>query len=365
MFKDKFEQLLSNYTDSITDKKKFSGLLKDFFPDNQMQVNLINTVYALGIVQDLNNVANINNSFAFRYVKQLVDEYGISRLNADWAVSVWCVCYGKNILHKPCDIEISQAKSGQKPAIVEEKNNDSNKQYADLFRYTKVDDGLGVIGFNGQNKKTIIFSDRYNGLPIKRIMPDSFADCEVQEVVMSGGISVIDNGAFKNCKDLKQVIFPMTLKEIGDNVFNGCESLITASLPIAIEQIGRYAFANTDLKNITIPKSVYWIGEGAYANCKRLNNVVIPDNIISIPDSMFKGCESLNEIKLSESVDSIGNNAFEGCSSLEMLIIPEAVKHIGENAFANVSPKFTLLCQRMSVAEHYAREHNITFQIIN
>lgn len=364
MFEKTFYQMLIDYPDVIQDKKKFSGIIKDYFPEQPMQVNLINTVYSLGIAQDIINTSNINNSFAFRYVKQLVDEYGISRLNADWAVSVWCVCYGKNVLHKPCDIEISQAKSGQKPAIVEEKNNDSNKQYADLFRYTKVDDGLGVIGFNGQNKKTIIFSDRYNGLPIKRIMPESFADCEVQEVVMSGGISVIDNSAFKNCKDLKQVIFPMTLKEIGDNTFNGCKSLITASLPIAIEQIGRYAFADTALKNITIPKSVYWIGEGAYANCKRLNNVVIPDNIISIPDSMFKGCEGLNEIKLSESVDSIGNNAFEGCASLEMLIIPEAVKHIGENAFANVNPKFTLLCQRMSVAEQYAREHNISFQII-
>ena len=364
MFKDKFEQLLRNYTDVITDKKKFSGLLKDFFPDNQMQVNLINTVYALGIVQDINDTSTINNSFAFRYVKQLVDEYGISRLNADWAVSVWCVCYGKNVLHKQCDIEISQAKAGQKPAIVEEKASDGNKQYADLFRYTKVSDGLGVVGFVGQNKRTIIFSDRYNGLPVKRIMPESFAGCEVQEVVMSGGISVIDEGAFKNCKDLKQVIFPMSLREIGNNAFDGCENLITAALPITIEQIGKYAFANTALKNISIPKSVYWIGEGAYADCKRLNNVVIPDNIISIPDKMFKGCECLTEIQLSESVDSIGSNAFEGCTSLETLVIPEAVKNIGENAFANVHPKFTLLCQRLSVAEQYARKNNIQFQII-
>ena len=61
-------------------------------------------------------------------LSSIVQNYGIFRTdlkgkNADWAVSVWCVCYGKNILHKPCDIEISQAKSGQKPAIVEEKNN--------------------------------------------------------------------------------------------------------------------------------------------------------------------------------------------------------------------------------------------------
>lgn len=364
MFQNKFEQLLKDYPDAVSDKRKFMGLLKDYFPDRQMQVNLINTVHALGIVQDIQGSSQINNAFAYRYVKRMVDEFGVSRLNADWAVSIWCVCYGQNTLGKRCDIKISQAKSAAAPAIAEERPSVSSKQYGDLFCYTKIPEGYGVTGFSGQNKRTIIFSDRYNGLPVRQIMPSSFMECEVQEVVMTEGMAVIGDSAFKGCYDLKQVIFPYSLREIQDNAFMGCGNLITASLPIALEQIGKYAFSGTALKKINIPKTVYWLGEGAYADCKRLNNVAIPDNIISIPDRLFKGCEALADIKLSESIDSIGESAFENCTSLQNLVIPEAVKNIGENAFKNVHPKFTLLCQRLSVAEQYARSHDIRFQII-
>ena len=146
--------------------------------------------------------------------------------------------------------------------------------------------------------------------------------------------------------------------------FRSCPALITAVLPRGVEQLGKYAFAGSGLKTITIPDSVYWVGEGVYSDCKRLNNVVVPDNIISIPDKMFSGCGNLSEIKLPETVDSIGAGAFENCSSLQSIVIPESVRSIGENAFAGTHPKFTLLCHRLSTAEEYARSHDITFQII-
>lgn len=126
----------------------------------------------------------------------------------------------------------------------------------------------------------------------------------------------------------------------------------------------KYSFAGSGLKTISIPRSVFWVGEGVYSDCKRLNNVVVPDNIISIPDKMFSGCGSLSEIKLPETVDSIGADAFRDCSSLQSIVIPESVHSIGENAFSGTHPKFTLLCHRLSEAEKYARSHDITFQII-
>ena len=227
-----------------------------------------------------------------------------------------------------------------------------------------MDGGYGVTGFSGQNKKTIIFSNRYNNQVVKRIMPRSFAECEVREAVMTDGIEAIDAGAFAGCTELKQVIFTNTLKEIGDCAFQSCPELVTAMLPQGIEQIGKYSFAGSGLKTISIPRSVFWVGEGVYSDCKRLNNVVVPDNIISIPDKMFSGCDSLSEIKLPETVDSIGADAFRDCSSLQSIVIPESVHSIGENAFSGTHPKFTLLCHRLSEAEKYARSHDITFQII-
>lgn len=53
MFEDDFVQLLKEYPDSIADKRKFVGLIKDFFPGQQMQINLINTTYELGIAAEI------------------------------------------------------------------------------------------------------------------------------------------------------------------------------------------------------------------------------------------------------------------------------------------------------------------------
>lgn len=91
MFEDNFTEMLLQYPDAVRDKKVFIGLLKDFFPEQQMQVNLISNLFAMGIAENIQNTDMINNVFAYRYVKALVDNYGVSRLNADWAVSVWCV----------------------------------------------------------------------------------------------------------------------------------------------------------------------------------------------------------------------------------------------------------------------------------
>ena len=94
--------MLRQYENSIDDKRQFTALVKEIFPEETKNINLILTAYNMGIVQDIQKANLLNNTFAFRYVKQLMDDYGISRVNADWIVSVWCSCYGKKVLGKAC-----------------------------------------------------------------------------------------------------------------------------------------------------------------------------------------------------------------------------------------------------------------------
>ena len=72
MFEDDFSKMLRDYPAAVTDKKVFAGLMKDLFPGQQMQINLMNTTYELGIANEIAGVAHINNAFAFRFVKRLV-----------------------------------------------------------------------------------------------------------------------------------------------------------------------------------------------------------------------------------------------------------------------------------------------------
>lgn len=363
MFEDSFTDLLRQHPAAVSDRKQFIGLMRDIFPEQQMQVNLIATDFDLGITAEIRKAAHISNAFAFRFVKRMLNEYGVSRVNADWAISVWCVCYGKKVLGKGCDIEISRAKTGAAPAIKDDQYS-GTKQYNDLFQYKSVADGYGICGFNGDNTRTLIFPSSYAGKKITRILAGAFENWDVREAVMTDGISVIEEGAFRNCRSLKQVIFPISLREIGDCAFSGCSSLVTAALPVYLEQIGRYAFAGTALKRVDLPKSLLWIGDGAYKDCAKLSAVYLPEHTAELPPEIFKDCTSLKKMDLPGALQTIGREAFSGCSSLIDLIVPESVISVGADAFKGMDVSFTLICTQKSAAEQYARKHNVPFQIV-
>lgn len=364
MFEDDFTKLLRDYPDAIADKRRFFGLLKDLFPGRQRQVNLLCTAFELEIAGEIAGTDSIDDAFAYRFVKRLMEEYGVSRQNADWAVFVWCVCYGKRLLHKPCGIAIRQEGQAAAPAIRQQRPDSAGKTYDALFSYVKAPDGYGIAGFSGPNRQTIIFSGQYHGLLVKRIMPRAFAESDVQEAVMADGIEEIGEGAFSGSAKLRQVILPGTLKKIGDSAFAACPSLGMAALPPFLEKIGRHAFSETGITSVAIPQAVSRLGEGAFSGCRQLHSAVLPDGLADIPDGLFSGCERLAGIRLPEGAASIGAGAFQGCGALQPLLIPSSVSHIGEEAFAGACANLLLLCYRGSAAERYARSHRIIFQII-
>lgn len=100
-----FELILSNFKSQISDKKRFIGLLKDFLYEYPKQLNLLITLYHMGIHTEIEKAIELNDIFAYRFEKRMIDEQGISKENAEWAVSEWCAIYGK-ILNKTCDIKI-------------------------------------------------------------------------------------------------------------------------------------------------------------------------------------------------------------------------------------------------------------------
>ena len=366
MFEKEFEKVLSQYRDAVDDKKKFTGLIKDFFhnPEDVKAVNLILMAYDMGIVEDMNKTARINNTFAYRYVKQLMDDYGMSRVNADWIVSMWCVCYGSHLLNKPCEIKLQEQGSG--PAIKEEQSPNAGKKYGDLFTYkqSKQGNGLTVSGFMGNMRQTVIFQNYHEGKPVIEIGDGLFAEEQIEEAIITDGIGFIGKNAFSGCKKLHQAVLPISVKELGDSSFEGCESLKSVNFPELLERIGNNAFKGSGLRTISIPKSVYWLGNGVFSECPELNNITIPKNIDKITEGMFEGCTALKKINLHEELERIEDRAFFGCSSLDFIVIPDSVTYIGDDSFAGTDKRFIIQCSFGSYAEQYCRKNKVKYQLV-
>lgn len=363
IFEQDFEEMLRQHRDSVDDKRKFTALMKDLFPAQDKNVNLVLMVYNLGIAQDIQKASHIGHAFAFRYVKQLVNDFGMSRVNADWIVSVWCSCYGAKILGKTCDI--SAQRQGNGPAI-QDSQSSSGKFYGDLFTYEKsaAGKGLAVTGFRGDKKQTIIFQNRSGNTPVVEIGENSFCNSLTEEAILTEGIVSIGRNAFAGCDRLHQVVLPVSVEEIGDSAFENCISLKAISLPAALKTIGNGALKGTGFRTIEIPKSVFWLGDSLLAGCKSLDHVKIPENIEQVPERMFEGCTGLKKVEFHEKLKEIGDRAFFGCSSLDFLIVPDSVTQIGKDAFANTDKQFIIQCSFGSYAEEYARKNKFKYQLV-
>lgn len=139
--------------------------------------------------------------------------------------------------------------------------------------------------------------------------------------------------------------------------------LTEVSLPDSLQSIGAEAFYCCDLTEVSLPDGVQSIGFEAFAICEFLKQVSFPDGLQSIGNGAFSDCVSLTEVSLPDGLQSIDENAFCRCASLTEVSLPDSLQSIGENAFYKCSPDLTLNVAAGSVAEKYARENNIRFEV--
>ena len=110
-------------------------------------------------------------------------------------------------------------------------------------------------------------------------------------------------------------------------------SLLSNYKGLPVRGIGNYAFKDSDVKNVTLPKSIRYIGDYAFADCDKLESITLPDGLESISRCAFLNCSSLTSVNLPTTLNNIGSRAFQGCSSLFEIVIPDSVMYIGDKAF--------------------------------
>ena len=139
---------------------------------------------------------------------------------------------------------------------------------------------------------------------------------------------------------------PSSVTWIGERAFAWCTNP-SVTIPNGVTSIGREAFLSCSrLTHIVIPNSVTRISDKAFDRCTRLATITIGSGVTSIERETFQLCTSLTDVTIPNSVTNIGNLAFRSCSSLTNILIGNKVKNIGAWAFSDCTNLSTVMIPR-------------------
>ena len=193
---------------------------------------------------------------------------------------------------------------------------------------------------------------------VTSIGDEAFSDCEaLEKVKMSNAITSIGTFAFARCAALNEIIIPSGMRHIARAAFVDC-SLVEITIPRSVNFIGEIAFEGCEkLEKITVsPQNEYYASIQGVLYDKSVTSLIrcpqktkqvsIPYGVTDIDRHAFSGCTALSKIPIPSSVKTIGSWAFKGCEALSEITIPDSVKEIGRDPFMrcknlksiNVSP---------------------------
>ena len=97
-----------------------------------------------------------------------------------------------------------------------------------------------------------------------------------QQVIVMEGVSIIPEGTFYLCKNIKRVIFSSTVIRIEESAFLLCSSLVFIKLSIHLEYIGEKSFDFCNLKSVFLPPTCECIGKRSFARNENLTILHVP-----------------------------------------------------------------------------------------
>ena len=260
------------------------------------------------------------------------------------------------------------------------------------FELLYKDNAYIITGYNGY-ASTVTVPSSYNGYPIETIADHAFwGESNIEEIIVSDGIKVIEDEAFGHCDKLYGIYLPASLTEVGKNAFEGCYRLVqiknqsdvtvtslaqeceiisdgefqstvttdgngviifeydgvryllgydksSIELDLTeydIDKIFSYAFSSylgdySGEFKLFLPEGLTYIGKYAFQN-SYLSEITLPTSLTEISDGAFSRTY-LTAIDLPTSLTSIGEKAFYNAYDLTNVTGGEGLIYIGKDAF--------------------------------
>ncbi len=201
--------------------------------------------------------------------------------------------------------------------VVSDDNSWANATWdADTKILTNVDGGYAFnVSFSGTN--ATLWTASSEAVTAEAVtIPSSFVVGETTYNVTNLGKYFLSGGSKVDTNNVKSVVISNGVTTINDEAFRQIKSLESVVIPDSVKSIGAWSFTSTGLTSLTIPVNVESIGKGAFNGTGSLVDVnILSTKLAWIPDEGFR-YSGLVSINIPTNVTGIGNNVFQGCSKL-------------------------------------------------
>lgn len=200
------------------------------------------------------------------------------------------------------------------------------------FLYEEQEKGIRIIQYDG-NETLVKVPETIDGKNVTIIGKEAFyQQSNIETVILPQGLKVIEDSAFYRCYSLKNIAIPKQVKEIGDNPFYRCSALSF----IQVDEENQW-FSQVD--GILFDKKQTRLY--AYPEAKSSTEYIVPSSVKTIEDSAFGYHSNLKSITILSSVTQMPKG----------------------NIFA-YPWEMTFVVEAGSVAEEYAKEYGLNYQLI-
>ena len=169
---------------------------------------------------------------------------------------------------------------------------------------------IGAYGFAEiPNLDSVTIKDSWE-FGMRGANSNAFNGSGLREVVVEDKRTEIPNAMFCRCNALESITLGKSIEKIGTNAFSGTSSLKNIDLK-NVTQISGYAFYDSGLRELILPKKVRLVDGRAFGRCAELEKIYIDSDNVALNGNSFTGCSSLSYIETAENTSVAMNNSFK------------------------------------------------------
>lgn len=158
-------------------------------------------------------------------------------------------------------------------------------------------DGIYYFIYNGSSDASVTYGDeKYKG---SLVIPSTLYLNNILHV------KGIDNRAFENCTELKDITIPSSVTSIDDDAFDGCDNLTDIN-------VSEHSIFFTSVAGVLYNKEMTELIR--YPGGKRNSSYVIPNTVTELGKNAFSYCRGLKDIIIPRSITDIGTSTFTGAN---------------------------------------------------